>query len=109
MKGCFIIMEDKNILEATVDGKFLTYKGRPLVRGENTICYGFMEDPYVLQMTIMTTKKVHDKEVPDKVLIQIVKTDKSLSAQERIVKQDMKSGLYDAFDLGLIWLERLLG
>ena len=102
-------MEDKNILEATVDGKFLTYKGRPFVRGENTICYGFMEDPYVLQMTIMTTKKVHDKEVPDKVLIQIVKTDKSLSAQERIVKQDMKSGLYDAFDLGLIWLERLLG
>ena len=102
-------MEEKDMLNATVDGKFLTYKGRPLVRGENTICYGFMEDPYVLQMTIMTTKEVRGKEVPDKVLIQIVKTDKSLSAQERIVKQDMKSGLSDAFEIGLIWLERLLG
>lgn len=102
-------MEDKNVLESTVDGQYLMYKGRPLVRGENTICYGFLEDPYILQMTIMTTKQLRDKEVPDKVLIQIMKTDKSLSAQERIVKQDMKSGLYEAFDLGLIWLERLLG
>ncbi len=102
-------MEDKNVLESTVDGQYLMYKGRPLVRGENTICYGFMEDPYILQMTIMTTKQVGDKEVPDKVLIQIVKTDDTLSARERIVKQDMKSGLYDAFDLGIIWLERFLG
>lgn len=102
-------MEDKNVLEATVEGKYLMYKGRPLVRGENTICYGFMEDPYILQMTIMTTKQTAGKEVPDKVLIQIVKTDAALSAQERIVKQDMKSGLYDAFDLGIIWLERFLG
>ena len=70
------------------------------------ICYGFMEDPYVLQMTIMTTKQQNNKEVPDKILIQVVKTDKNLSAQERIVKQDMKSGLYDAFEIGLIWLER---
>ena len=102
-------MEDKNLLDANVEGEYLMYKGRPLVRGENTICYGFMEDPYILQMTIMTTKPQGDKEVPDKVLIQIVKTDKTLSAQERIVKQDMKTGLYDAFDLGIIWLERLLG
>ncbi|MBQ8746724.1 MAG: hypothetical protein IJZ08_02525 [Clostridia bacterium] len=102
-------MEDKTILDSTVDGKYLMYKGRPLVRGENIICYGFMEDPYILQMTIMTTKEVGGKEVPDKILIQIVKTDATLSARERIVKQDMKSGLYEAFDLGIIWLERYLG
>ena len=102
-------MEKKELMQdVTVDGKYLSYKGRPLVREDNTICYGFMEDPYILQMTIMTTKQQHGRDVPDKVLIQIVKTDKSLSAQERIVKQDMKSGLYEAFDLGLIWLERFL-
>ena len=102
-------METKDIMqEVTVSGKFLEYKGRPLVREDNTICYGFMEDPYILQMTIMTTKQQNNKEVPDKILIQIVKTDKNLSAQERIVKQDMKTGLYDAFDIGLIWLERYL-
>ena len=77
LKG-LIIMENKDIMqEVTVSGKFLEYKGRPLVREDNTICYGFMEDPYILQMTIMTTKQQNNKEVPDKILIQIVKTDKS--------------------------------
>lgn len=93
---------------STVNGKYLEYKGRPLVREDNTICYGYMEDPYILQMTVMTTKQQKGHEVPDKVLIQILKTDPALSAQEKIVKQDMKNGLYDAFDLGVIWLERLL-
>lgn len=103
-------MEEKKKPEnVTVDGKYLQYKGRPLVREDNTICYGYMEDPYILQLTVMTTKSYQDKEVPDKVLIQIKKTDQALSEQEKIVKQDMKNGLYEAFDLGLIWLERLLG
>ena len=99
-------MDEKNI---TVNGKYLEYKGRPLVREANTICYGFMEDPYILMMTIMTTEMQKETEVPDKILIQILKTDKNLSFQDKIVKQDMKSGLAEAFDLGLIWLERLLG
>ena len=79
---------------STVNGKYLEYKGRPLVREDNTICYGYMEDPYILQMTVMTTKQQKGHEVPDKVLIQILKTDPALSAQEKIVKQDMKNGLY---------------
>ena len=88
-------MEEKNVLgEVTVNGKYLEYKGRPLVREDNTICYGFMEDPYFLQLTIMTLKEQKGEAVPDKVLVQIKKTDRSLSEQERIVKQDMKTGLY---------------
>lgn len=98
-------MDEMNV---TVKGNYLEYKGRPLVREANTICYGFMDDPYILMMTIMTNKPLKDKEVPDKVLIQILKTDKNLSFQDKIVKQDMKSGLSEAFDLGLIWLERFL-
>ena len=51
-------MEEKDIMqEITVSGKYLEYKGRPLVREDNMICYGYMDDPYVLQMTIMTTKQ----------------------------------------------------
>lgn len=92
--------------DVTVSGKYLMYKGKPLVREDNMICYGYMEDKYILQLTIMTTVKQGDTEVPDKVLIQIVNTDKSLPAHERIAKQDLKTGLYDAFELGLIWLER---
>ena len=99
--------EDMTALDGvTVSGKYLMYKGKPLVREANTICYGYMEDKYILTLTIMNTVPQGDKEVPDKVLIQIVSTDKSLPARERIAKQDLKTGLYDAFELGLMWLDR---
>lgn len=94
---------------ATVDGKFLMYKERPLVREGNTIIYGNMEDEYILQLIIMTEKEYKGTNVPDKIIIQVMKTDLGLSDGERIVKQELKSGLSEAFSLGLIWLERLIG
>ena len=102
-------MGNARILDRVSDGqKYMIYKGRPLVRENNTICYGCAEEKYVLLITIMTTKEYKGKEVPDKVLLQVMNTDPSLSSTERIAKQDMKSGLTEAFDLGVIWLERLL-
>ena len=95
-------------LFSDVDGKFLVYRGRPLVREGNVICYGSMDEQYFLQMIIMTTKSVDGNEVPDKILLQLLNTDRSLPDHERIVKQDMKRGFYEAFELGLIWLERYL-
>lgn len=91
-----------------VSGDYLIYKGRPLVREGNMICYGCVEDEYVLQLMIMSEKEYKGKNVPDKILIQVVKTDEKLPATERIVKQDMKAGFSDAFELGVIWLERHL-
>ena len=102
-------VSDVHVLDGVSEGeKYLLYKGRPLVREKNTISYGCAEEKYVLQITIMTTKTYKETEVPDKVLVQVINTDDSLPATERIVKQDMKSGLYDAFDIGVIWLERML-
>ena len=102
--------EIKEILKgATVQGKFLMYKERPLVREGNTILYGNMDDEYILQLIIMNEKEAGGKNVPDKIIIQIMKTDPTLSDGDRIVKQELRSGLYEAFELGMIWLERLLG
>ena len=42
--------------------KFLTYKGKPLVRSGNTIYYGNMSDPYVIMLSITSTKKFNDME-----------------------------------------------
>ena len=90
--------EIKEILKgATVQGKFLMYKERPLVREGNTILYGNMDDEYILQLIIMNEKETDGKTVP------------SLSDGDRIVKQELRSGLYEAFELGTIWLERLIG
>lgn len=91
---------------STVDGKFLMYKGLPLVREGNFICYGSMDEEYILQMMIMSEKDSDGMKVPDKILIQLMKTDTSLPDHERIVKQDMKSGFYEAFEIGMIWFER---
>lgn len=101
--------ELKSVADNAVHGKYLEYKGKPLVRNENTICYGDMSDKYVLLLTIMNFKEVKGEQIPDKVLVQILKTDTSLPQYDRIEKQDMKDGLFEAFDIGIIWLERLLG
>ena len=91
------------------NGQCLEYKGKPLVRSENVICYGDPADKYVLLLTIMNYKEVNGNQIPGMVLVQIMKTDPSLSQTDRIEKQDMKNGLFAAFDIGIIWLERLLG
>ena len=87
-----------------LDGKYLMYKGKPLVREKNVIVYGDMREKYYLFLMILTTKKSGETEVPDRILIQILSTD----GNQTIVKQGEKSGLYEALDIGTIWLERAL-
>ncbi len=86
------------------EGKYITFKGKPLVREKNIICYGNMEDKYYLFLMILTNKKVGGAEIPDKILVQILSTEE----KNKIIKQGEKSGLYDALDIGMIWLERAL-
>ena len=110
MEDTIMTEEMREILkDATVKGNYLMYKDRPLVREGNTIVYGNIEDEYVLQLIIMNEKEYMGKNVPDKIIVQIVKTDTSLSDGERIVKQDLKTGLNEALELGIIWLERKIG
>ncbi len=89
--------------ESTVNGSYMIYKNRPLVREDNIICYGSMEEKYFLQLVVMTEKEYAGTTVPDKVVVQIVST-----ADKKVVKQDLKDGFYDALELGMIWLERHL-
>ena len=87
-----------------IQGKFIEYKGRPLVREGNEIYYGFMSDKFYLFMMIMSEKKASrlDVQIPDKILVQILPTDGSNTVE----KQKMVTGLFEAFDLGTAWLER---
>ena len=88
--------------------EFLTYKGHPLVRCGDTLYYGSMADKYVVMLKVLSSKKVEDMEVADKVSIQLMHTDDEMRAKDRIVKTSEKEGLYNAMDLGAIWLERAL-
>lgn len=89
-----------------VEGKYLEYKDRPLVREGNTICYGDKTERCFLLLEIMSYVKdeASGEDLPDKIFIQIIDS----QDPNKIIKQGEKTGLYDAFSLGLVWLEREL-
>lgn len=90
------------------NNEFLTYKGHPLVRCGDTLYYGSMADKYIIMLKVLSSKKVEDLDVADKVSVQLMYTDEEMRAKDRIVKTSEKDGLYNAMDLGAIWLERAL-
>ena len=85
----------------------LTYKGKPLVRKDNVICFGDVNtDKYILTLTVKETKKDEKGlEIATKVLILIQSSDKN---SQEIVKFGEKDSLYEAFEIGEIWLDGLL-
>ncbi len=85
-----------------VEGKYLTYKGQPLVREGNTICYGDKSEKCFLILEIMSYKTEKGQNLPDSIFIQVVES----ADPTKIVKQGQKSGLSDAMNVGMIWLER---
>ena len=87
---------------------FLTYKGKPLVRCGKTIYYDNVSDPYVACFQSQSDREFKDITLSERVLIQIIKTDRDLSIKEKIVKKSEKKGLFNALDLGSVWLEREL-
>lgn len=82
--------------------QYVMYKGLPLVREGDTICYGDPNDKYILMLNILS-KKANGE--PDMIMVQICHS----SNRNKIVsgKQAFKNDLYDALDLGSIWLEHL--
>ena len=67
-----------------------------------------MADKCVVMLQILSTKTVKDMTVADKVQVQLMSTDPELRMKERILKRSEKNGLYNAMDIGSIWLERAL-
>lgn len=94
-------MADKK--RTRVKGSYLYYKDKPLVRENDTICYGYYEDGCILIFEIMSHTNVDGIDVPKAVLIQIINTENG-----EILKQSQKEGLFEAFNYGMFWYENLL-
>ena len=82
--------------------EYVMYKGLPLVREGDTICYGDLNEKYMLMLNILSKKENGE---PDMIMVQICHTEN----RNKIVsgKQAFKNGLYEALDLGIAWLEHL--
>ena len=86
----------------------VTYKGLPLVRNNNELYYGAPSKEYIVYLNVVSTKQVGGQEVADKVQVALISTDTSLDFMQRIKKQGVKTGLYDALDVGGVWLQSTL-
>lgn len=84
----------------------LTYKGRPLVRCKNQLYYGSMSDPFVVYMQILTTREENGVQLADRIHLSLLSTDSTKSLPERMIRQGVKNGLFNALDISNIWLER---
>ncbi len=94
--------------EKTNKAAFLMYKGKPLVRSGNTLYYGHMADKCVVMMQILSTREMHGMTMADRIQVQLLSTDPELRMRDRILKKSEKTGLYNAMDIGSIWLSRAL-
>ena len=92
--------------EANIN-EMLTYKGHPLMRMENIIYYGSMEDPYIIMMQILDSKQSGDLNLATRVSVQLQRT-ANVRLKEKIVKKAEKDSLWHAMDLASIWLDRAL-
>ena len=86
----------------------LSYKGHPLRRKDNLIYFGTMAEKYIVMMQILSTRKVGDLDVADKVSDQLQLTAPDLKSRDRVVKKSEKDSLYAAMDVACVWLERAL-
>lgn len=85
-----------------VSGSYLEYMGRPLVRQDDTIIYGDMSEKCVLILEIL--KRDDTSKMPKSVLVQLVDSKDTT----KIIRQTDKKSLYDAFSIGVVWLDRAL-
>ena len=86
----------------------LSYKGHPLRRKDNLIYFGTMAEKYIVMMQILSTKKVGDLDVADKVSVQLQLTAPDLKSRDRVIKKSEKDSLSAAMDVACVWLERAL-
>ena len=87
--------------------EMLSYKGHPLMRNENIIYYGSMEDPYIIMMQILDSKQSGDLNLATRVSVQLQRT-ANARLKEKIVKKTEKDSLWHAMDIASIWLDRAL-
>ena len=86
----------------------LTYKGRPLMRKDSVIYYGSMADKYIIMLQVLSSEQKDGYTLSNRVSIQLQFTDPEISSKDRVVKTAERDGMYDAMELGSIWLERAL-
>lgn len=86
-----------------IQGKYLEYQGRPLVRKGNEIFLGDLSDKGYVSMNIMASEQKLGVDVPTMILVTLFDTATKKPVKEM---QKMCNSLADAFEFGTAWLTR---
>ncbi len=84
----------------------LTYKGKPLMRSDNEIYYGSSEDKFILALNVLDETANGDISVANRVKVTLISNDTTIPFDKRIIRSSEKTGLYNALEIGSIWLEK---
>lgn len=84
------------------------YRGFPLLRSGDKIYYGSAGDAFAALLTIKDTKKIADKDVPNKIMVQVVPTNMNDAAGMKKARKGEFIGFYEALDTAHIWLNEVL-
>lgn len=86
----------------------LTYRGKPLMRRDNTIYYGSMSDKYIIMLQILDSEENGDIKLSGRIAVYLQLTDENVRPKERVIRKSEKKGLGSAMDIASIWLTRAL-
>lgn len=84
--------------------KTLSYKGKPLIRRENKVFYGNINEDFMIEMTVLDEKEVLGQTVAGNILIELKDNKKG-----GVVKKVERNGFYKALDIAEFWLLDALG
>ena len=87
--------------------KFLTYKGKPLIKCGDRVYFGNLEDKYILVLDILETKDVGDIKAATKVKIQLMDNTGDFG-KGQVYRKAERDSLYKALDIGEWWLKDAL-
>lgn len=87
--------------------KYLTYKGKPLIRCGDRIYYGNLEDKYILVLDILESKPIKDVALSTKIKIQLMDNSGELGTGQ-VFRKAERDSLYKALDIGEWWLQDAL-
>ncbi len=94
--------------EPTMNEKFSTYKGFPLVRSGNQLYYGYMSDPYVIWIQILDYKEINGEKMTSKVRVIQMDTNETNPIKAFVKNTERECGLYEALDIAKVWLDKAL-
>ena len=86
----------------------LMFRGRPVVRRDNCIYYGFIDDKVIAKLTVKEAEDINDIKLSTKINVQLITNNTHLTGNEIMIMMKTRDGIYEALDLAAVWLDDAL-